>query len=285
MANQGGALGQPPAAPPAALSPLSSTTASLLGSPNWQDTVSGYIAGQSGSQIAQSNLTGSLGSASLGMVAPQLGVSQAEAGVGEQGQLANALLGYESTGLQSQGLAQQAQTAAQQQGIERSEYGVSATQYPEQQAEAALANQNAVIGNRDAAAIGGTQNTTGNQRNVATQAQQYGWQQADIYRNQQLAALGQQSEEAGYTGQEDQFANQRAQLALAAQGQGISAQQGISQFGFGLQQLGVQASPEQYLAQIANAEGGSAQSLAGIGSQAGIIGGLGPNYASAAMGG
>lgn len=278
MANTG-ALGSPDQkAASAALSPLSGTTASLLGSPNWQDTVSGYIAGQSGSAVAQSNLSGALGSAQLGMVAPSLALGTAEAQNTEGYSLANALLGYQGTGLQSQGLAEQAGVSAQQQGVEEAEFGVQSTQYPEQQAEAALANQNAVIGNRDAAAIGGTTETTSAKRTAATQASEYGWQSADIYRNQQLANLGQQSEEQGYAGTEESYANQRQQLALAAQGQGLSAQQAQAQFGFGLQQLGVNSSPEQYLATIANAEGGSAQQLAAVGSQASLIGGLGPNF-------
>lgn len=272
-----GALGTP-TPPPAAMSPLSGTTASLLGSPNWQDQVSGYIAGQSGSAVAQSDLTGALGSAALGMTAPTLATGQAEAANTEGYSLANSLLGYEGVGLESQQTAQQAQTAAQQQGTEEAQYGVSATQYPEQQAEAALANQNTVIANRDAAGVGGVTDTTSSKRTAATQASEYGWQQADIYRNQQLAQLGQQSEEQGYEGTEEGFANQKQQLALAGQAQGLSAQQAQSQYGFGLQQLGVNAEPEQYLASIANAEGGSAQQLAAVGSQASLIGGLGANF-------
>ena len=280
MANTG-ALGSQSAQPAktatssaAALSPFSQTTANLLA----QGNISGDLAAQAGPTVAQGALSGALGSAQLGMVGPQLGVSEAELGNTQGYDLANALLGYEGTGLQSQGLAQQAGTAAQQQGVEEAEYGVSNTQYPEQQAEAALQNQNAVIGQRDSSAIGGTLNTTANKRAVATQASEYGWQQADIYRNQQLAQLGQQSEEQGYTGSQEQIANQRQQLELAAQGQGLSAQQAQSQYGFGLQQLGVAASPEQYLSSISNAEGNEAQTLAGVGSQAALIGGLGPHY-------
>jgi hypothetical protein len=261
-----------------ALQPFSSAAAGLLGNSNWQNQVSGYLAGQSAPAIAQAGLSGALGGAQLGMVGPQLGVSQAELGNQQGYSLANALLGYEGTGLQSQGLAQQASTEAAQQGIEQAQYGVSQTQYPEQQQEAALQNQNAVTANRDAAAIGGVTNTTSAKRTASTQASEYGWQQADIFRNQQLAQLGQQSEEQGYAGQESGIANQRQQLALAAQGEGLSAQQAQAQYGFGLQQLGINASPEQYLSTVANAQGGEAQQLAALGSQAGLIGGLGPNF-------
>jgi hypothetical protein len=287
MANTG-ALGSPdqkaaqqtpqPASSAAALSPFSGTTASLLASPNWQNEISGYLAGQAAPTAAQGALSGSVASGELGLVGPQEGVSAGELQNSTGYDLANALLGQEGLGLQSQGLASQASTAAKQQGVEEAQYGVQSTQYPEQQAEAALANQNAVISNRDSAAIGGTTDTTSAKRTASTQAAQYGWQQADIYRNQQLAQLGQQSEEQGYGGQEEQFANQRQQLALAAQGEGLTAQQAQSQLGFGLQQLGVNASPEQYLSTIANAQGSEASTLAGVGSQAALIGGLGANF-------
>jgi hypothetical protein len=262
----------------AALSPFSATTSSLLSSPNWQNEISGYLAGQAAPTAAQGALTGAVASGSLGLVGPQEGVSAAELQNNTGYDLANALLGQQGIGLESQGLASQASTAAKQQGLEEAGYGVQSTEYPEQQAEAALANQNQVIANRDASAIGGVVDTTSTKRTAATQQQQYQWQSADIYRNQQLAALGQQSEEAGYGGQEEQFANQRQQLELAAQGEGLTAQQAQDQLGFGLQQLGVNASPEQYLSQIANAQGSEASTLAGVGSQAALIGGLGPNF-------
>lgn len=281
MANTG-AAGSPDqkaaASSATALSPLSGATSNLLSSPNWQNQVSGYLAGQAAPAVAQQGLAGALGSAQLGMVGPQLGVSEGELGNAQSYDLANALLGYEGTGLQSQGLAQQASTAAAQQGTEEAEYGLQQGEFPEQSAEAALQNQNAVIGNRDSAAVGGTLNTQGYGRTQATQASEYGWQQADIFRNQQLSALGQQSEEQGYEGQESSIANQRQQLGLAAQGQGLSAQQATAQYGFGLQQLGINASPEQYLSTISNAQGGEAQQLAALGSQASLIGGLGPNF-------
>ncbi len=119
----------------------------------------------------------------------------------------------------------------------------------------------------------------------ATQAQEYGWQQADIYRAQQLAALGQQSEEVGYGGQQELSANQMQQLELAAKGQNLTGEQAMSQLGFGLQSIGYGASPEQYLSTIAQAQGSGAQTLAGLGSQAALIGGLGPNFASYLGGG
>lgn len=281
MANTGG-LGTPGAtqstAPAAAASPFSKATSNLLASPSWTDQVSGYLAGQAAPAVATGELGTALGSASLGMTAPQEGVQTAEANANSGYDLANALLGVQSTGLSKQALGAQAATAGAQQGIEESEYGVQSTQFPEQQAEAALANKNAVIGNRDAAAIGGVTETTSAKRTAATQASEYGWQQADIFRNQQLAQLGQQSEEVGYKGQTEQTANQMQQLELAAKGQNISGEQAMSQLGFGLQQIGYSGTPEQYLQSISAAEGSGASALAGLGSQAALVGGLGPNF-------
>ena len=216
----------------------------------------------------------------MGEAVSQYGLTQAE----QQNQAAygqaNAALGFQGTQLQSQGLAQQASTAGQQQGLEEAQYGIQQGQYPEQQAQAALANKNAVINARDQAAVGGTLNTTGYQRGQATQAAQYGWQQADIFRNQQLAQLGQQGEQVGFQGQESQIANQRQQLALAAQGQGLTEQQAQDQLAFGMQQAGISATGDiyGYAQQAAAAQGGAAQTYAGALSQASLIGGLGPAF-------
>ena len=130
--------------------------------------------------------------ASLGMVPSQLGVGVAEAGANSGFDLAQALFSANKwIGLQEQGPRRPAKDRRAATGHRAVRgYGVQATQYPEQQAEAALANQNAVIANRDSAAIGGVTDTTSTKRTASTQAQQYGWQQADIYRAQQLAALG-----------------------------------------------------------------------------------------------
>jgi len=218
--------------------------------------------------------------AGMGQTTAQLGVTDAQLQNQTGYSLANSLLGIEGTGLQSQGLAQQASTAATQQGLEEAQYGIQQGQFPEEAAKAALENQNAVIGARDAAAVGGTLNTTGYQRQQATQGAEYGWQQADIFRNQQLAQLSQQSQQAGYGGQQANIANQRQQLALAAQGQGLSAQQAEDQLSFGMQQAGISATGDiyGYANQAAQAEAGAAQTYAGGLAAAGMYGGLGPAF-------
>lgn len=276
-----GAVGTPQAGPAVgAASPTTAAASGLLSNPNWQSEIAGYLSGSYAPAEGQQGLTAALGGAQLGLVGPQLGVSSAELGNQAGYSLANSLLGYEGIGLQSQALASQAGTEAQQQGLEQAVYGVQQTQFPEEKAQADLANANAQRQISDSGAITGTTQTQGHGRAVATQQSQYGWNLADIYRNQQLAQLGQQSEQVGFGGQEEQIANARSQLGLAAQGQGLSAQQATNQLGFGLQQLGVSASPEQYLTGIANAQSGEAQQLSALGSQASLIGGLGPSFLS-----
>jgi hypothetical protein len=268
----------------AGASPLTQTTAGLLTSPNWQNQVAGYLAGQYGPQFAQSGLTSALTSQQLAMLGPQLGVQEAELTANTGFGLASDVLAMQGIGLQSQGLASQIGTAAAQQGIEQAQYGVQQGQYPEQLQRAALENANAVQQMQSQGAIGGTINTEGYKKAQATQAAEYGWQQADIFRAQQLAQLAQQSEQVGYGGQQAQYANQQQQLALAARQQGLNVQQAGAQLGFGLQQLGYQAQPEQFLSQLMAAQGGEAQNLAAFGSQASLVGGLGPAF-TMAMGG
>jgi hypothetical protein len=265
----------PPAAPQPSLSSIFGQSGA---SGNLSQELFSYLLGGAAPGIAGSGLSAQLGASQMGLAGPALGVSSANAQVGEGYNLANALLGYEGIGLQSQGLASQAGTAAAQQGIEQGQYGVSQTQYPEQAQEATAQYGQARQQLLSQTAASGSSNAPGANTAQNLQQAQYGWNMADIYRNQQLAALGQQSEQVGYQGQQAQFANQQQQLGLAAQGQGLSAQQGISQFAFGLQQLGVQAEPEQFLQGIANPQSQQAQQVAALGSQAALIGGLGPNF-------
>jgi hypothetical protein len=265
------------------IAPSTGAAGNLLSSPSWQSQVAGYLSGAYSSAEAQSVLGAGLGSAQLGLIAPQLGVSSAELENQAGYSLAAAALGYQGTGLQSQALAEQAGTAAAQQGLEQGMFGISMTQYPEQQAEATQQFQLQQQALQDQAAGAGTTSTQGAQRAIAANQAQYGWNMADIYRNQQLAALGQQSEQVGYGGQQALTANQQQQLSLAAQQQGLDVQQVYNQLGFGLQQLGVQASPESYLATIANAQAGGAQQLAALGYTGGLIGGLGTSNTAAIL--
>lgn len=275
MANTGG-LGTPGAtqqqAPP--LNSMISSLVGALGSGSAGTSVGAATAGAASSSYASYLLSGLLGEQGMAGAAAQAPVSAAELGAGTSYDLSNALLGYQGNQLQQQGLATQMGTAAQQQGIEQAEYGVQQGQYPEQMQQAALQNALAVAGMQDQGAIGGTLNTQGYKRQQAAQGAEYGWQQADIFRNQQLAQLGQQSEQVGFGGQQAGYANQMQQLGLAAKSQGLNAQQAYEQLGFGLNQLGISSSPEQYLSAIQQAQGGAAQTMQAALSQAALYGGL-----------
>jgi hypothetical protein len=269
-ANTGGA-------PPGNTDPLTAEFSKLMTSGNPQDEIMGLLLGQSMQQMTQAGLAGTLGQAQLAMTGPQLAVAQQELGTNTGYDLANLLLGQQQIGLSQQNIGTQQAVSAAQQGVEQQQYGLQQTQYPEQFAQAALANKNAVQALQQQGAIGGTLMTEGSKQRFATQAAEYGWQNADIFRNQQLAQLSQAGEQYGYAGQQAGYANQLAQLGLSAKAQGLSASQAMAQLGFGLQQLGYQASPEQYLSQLAGAQGTQAQGLAGVGAAAGLIGGTGAN--------
>jgi len=268
---QGGA----PAAPAPVPGNVGSIEAQLQADPTVASQIAQYLMGGSGIGMAQGGLTFSTAEQSLGTAVPGMAV-QGQNAISTSGyQLASDLLGYQGTQLQGQGLAEQAGTAAAQQGIETGQYGLQAQQFPEQQAEAALAYKNKQQNLQGGLAASGTLNTQGSKEQQGTAAQEYAWQQADIYRNQQLAQLSQQSEQVGYGGQQEQIANAQAQLALSAQQQGLDVQQVVPQLGFALQQLGISAQPQQLLATAMNAQGGQAQAAQAVLSQAGVATGLG----------
>jgi len=273
-----------------AVDPMTDFYSKMMSSGNPSEEMFGYLIAQYLQGSAQAGLGGTMAQAQMAMTGPQLGVAQTEMATNTGYDLANMLLGRQSLGLQQSQLGTEQAASAAQQGIERQQYGlgqqafgVQQTQYPEQYAEAALANKNAVQQLQQQGAIGGTLLTEGSKQRFATQAAQYGWQNADIYRNQLLSQLsnrqtqlGQASEEVGYGAQQAGYATQAKQLALQAKGQGLAADQAMSQLGFGLQQLGYQGDPTQFLSQIAQAQGSQAQQYAGIASQAGLLGGMGP---------
>ena len=267
----------PGQANPSGYGSIADVANNALASGNWGTSAVGSLLGQAAPQLAQYGTQGALASYQMGQVVPETGLQSQEMQSQGQYSAANALLNYQGLGLQSQALGSSAETAAAQQGIEQSQYGIQQGQYPEQLQQAALQNANAQRGLTDQGAISGTLNTTGQKRAQETQAAQYNWQQADIYRQQQLSQLAQQSQQVGYGGQQEQIANQMQQLGIAGQQQGLSAQQAQNQMNFGLQQLGYQGQDAvmQYAAQVAAAQAGEAQTLAGVGSAAGMISGLG----------
>ena len=265
-------------APSYGAAPATQSAANLQGSPTWQKQVSGLLLGQSAGQLGQYALEGAVGEQALGLSPYTLAVQEQNLTAQQGYSFADSLLGYQGLGLSSEGLASQTQTSAGQQALEQAAYGVTSQKYGQESQQAALqyATQKRQLQSHGAAT--GTTNTAGQATQMGVQAQEYAWQQATIYRQQQLAQLNQQSEELGYGTKQKQFTLGQQQLQLTAQKQGIGVQQAQEQLAFGLQQLGVKATPASLLQQIATAEEGGATTIRGLVSQASLIGGLGPQF-------
>lgn len=212
-----------------------------------------------------------LGQYELGQVNPQLGATTAYNNVmaGYSGQ--NLALSEQGLGIQQTALGQQGAQNTQQQALEEQQYRVSSGQYPEQQAEAALAYQNALRGTQGAQAISGTQNTVGGQADVSTLGQQYEWQKQDINRAQTLAGLGQQSEEAGFQYSEEQLANAKANLALNAQANGLSEQQLVTMLNYQNQQA-AQGAQQDIIGLYSNLGSIASGQVSNLGGNLGAIG-------------
>jgi hypothetical protein len=226
----------------------------------------------------------------LGLTNEQLG--QVNPNLNNQLAYNNAMAGYQQAnlgisnaqlGIQQTALGQQGQQQAAQQGFEQQGYNIQQGQYPEQQAEAALAYQNALQQTQGSQAIGGTQNTVGGKSAISTLGQQYGFQQQDIARSQALSQLGQQSEQSGYGYSQEQLQNAQQNLALNAQANGLSQQQLFTMLNYGNQQAGVQAQQQAQGLQTQQAtdlisilaQGGPALSQIGFATNLNAIAGTG----------
>lgn len=236
----------------------------------------GQLGGTVAPSIAQGDIQNQLLQTQIGQIGPETQESIA---------YNNAMAGYQQAGLQNQaedigiqgvGLQQQGAQNAAQQGFEEQGYALQQGQYPEQSAEAALAYQNTMMQTQGGQAIGGTQNTVGGRQQVSTQAQQYGFQQEDINRAQQLSALGQKSEESGYGYSQEQLANATKQLGLSADANGLSQQELMTMLNYGNTQAGEGASQDliQLLSQLGSGElnqvGTAGSALSSLGFAGGI---------------
>ena len=159
--------------------------------------------------------------------------------------------GFAQTGLALQGQAAGLAYTGTEQGLEQ------------QQAQLGYSGQQAALQEQ------------GTQAGLTQQQAQIGFSQQQNNISQQLAQLGQTSELQGYQGQQAQYANAQQQLKLAAQQAGIPVQQAVSQLSLGLQTLGINANPTQFIAQAAAAQGTEAQDYAAALSAAAVSTGLG----------
>lgn len=259
------------------------STEAQFANPNFLNQIAGYLGGAAAPGIAQAGLQSAEALQQAGLSGAGLGVGEANLASDTGYGIANALLTEQGLGLQSQGLGQQAQTQAEQQAIEQGQYGLSQQGIEQQLAELKAQYPGELQNQLGGAAASGASNSIGNR--VATgQLEAFngpgGFQEQSLYRQQQLAALGQQSEKVGFQGQQAQNQNAMQQLQLAAKQAGIPVQQAVSQLGYGLQQLGIQADPTQLIGQAATAQGTAAGDYAAVLSQAGATTGLGANFLS-----
>lgn len=236
-----------------------------------QQALLNQLSGTVAPQTAETGIQNTLGNDQLGLVGPELQ---------DQTAYNNAMAGYNQAGLQNQaagigisglGLQQQGAQNAAQQGYEQQGYALQQGQYPEQSAEAALAYQNTMMQTAGGQAIGGTQNTVGGKEQVATNAANYGYQQEDINRAQQLSALGQQSEESGYGYSQQQLQNAQSQLSLSAQANGLSEDQLMTMLNYGNTQAGVGA--QQDIISLLSQQGEN--SLSGLGTAGAALSSIG----------
>lgn len=226
-----------------------------------QDALLKQLTGTVAPQLAQGQVQANATQDQINLVGPELQ---------DQTAYNNAMAGYNQAGLENQaqgigisslGLQQQGAQNAAQQGFEEQGYGLQQGQFPEQSAEAALAYQNTLQQTQGSQAISGTQNTVGGKQQVATNAANYGFQQEDINRAQQLSQLGQQSEESGYGYSQQQLQNAKSQLGLSASANGLSEDQLMTMLNYGNTQAGVGA--QQDIISLLAQQGGNELSNVG----------------------
>jgi hypothetical protein len=228
----------------------------------------GQAQGIAGSGLSMAQLMGEAG---------LVGVSNAQETQYNTESLENSLSGASldqaGNAIQQVGAAAQGAQTAAQQGFTTGEYDVSKGQYPEQLQEAALQNQNAQKTLADQGAISGTLNTQGQKAAETTQQAQYGWQQEDIGRSAQLAALGQQSGLSATAYSEGDIARTEQNLQLAAAANGLSVEQMKDQFvqGQNQQNTGSSATLDQLYTQYLGQQSSAVSDVAQTGATAGLL--------------
>ena len=238
--------------------------------------LAGTLLGQYGTTIAGAQQSSAEAARTAALLNPALAVNSQNLIATKGYSIANALLGEQGVQVAGETIAAKEQAAGQQQGIELGEYGVTSTRFPEEQAQAALTFKNKQLSQQSSAAGSGTLNTQGSQQAQQTNAQEYGFQQQTIYRQQALSQLSQQAEQVGYGLTQEQLANSQQQLALTGQRQGLGLQQTIQQLGYGLSQLGISSTPVKYYAAMQTAQGTEATAYKAALGQASLLGGIGP---------
>jgi hypothetical protein len=272
--------GQPPAAPQPPGNYVTGVQ-SLLNSANPSSQAAGVAAAGQAPGIAQSGLTMQQLLSEIGLTVPSTQEQLASSALNTTYGLEQAGIGQNQNQISQAQLANQAAGLSTQQGFTTAEYNLNQQQYPEQLAEAALQNKQATLQLNAQQATTGTSLTQGGKLAQSAQKQQYGWQQQDINRAQQLAGLQQQAGLAGTQTSMSDIALSQQNLEQAAAANGISVKQMLAQYQQGAQQLGQNAnqSLDQLYTQYLSQQGSQVQ---GLGTAAGEIGLLDPGAMASA---
>lgn len=245
------------------------------GSPNTLQNILGQLGSATAPQQSISELQTALAGNQFNLNTQQYQLSNTNLEQQAANQLAQLGISQQQLGLQGQGLQAQAGLLGTTTGLEQQEYGLQQQQYPEQLAEAALnynQNQLSLTGNEAAA---GATNTVGARNAQNILGQEYGYQQADIGRAQQLSGLQQQGTAAQQSYSAADLARQQQNLALVAQANGLSQQEVSQQLGYGLAQSGLdfQQNLPQLLNSLTGIYEGDLQTAEGGVAAAGLLGG------------
>jgi hypothetical protein len=254
------------------------------------------FAGQ-GVNIAQSGLNVDELLGQIGAINPSVNAATQEAELGGQYSEANAFLGQEQLGLQSQGLGAQEGLLNTQYGIQQATLGgqeqLAATQYGLSQQDIAAQRQaqtvnygNTVQNTQGGLAASGALNTGGSKQTQATNSFQNQQAQAAITRQQQgeqaqygfqqqqfgLEALGQAAQQQYSLGD---IARGQQGLALSSQANGLSLDQTLNQINYGLGQAGLQGqqATDQLYGQVAQGQGQTSTAISGAIGETALLGG------------
>lgn len=254
------------------------------------------FAGQ-GVNIAQSGLNVDEILGQIGAVNPTVNANVQQAELGGQYSEANAFLGQEQLGLQSQGLgAQQGllntqygiqqQTLQGQEQLAATQYGLSQQDIQAQKANQALNYGNQQINTQGQIATSGAVGSQGQQRQVGTEAFQNTQANAALARQQQgeQAQYGFQQQQFGLEAQgqaaQQQYslgdiARGQAGIGLSSQANGLSLDQTLNQINYGIGQAGIQGQQAQgqLYGQAATGEGQTATAIGAATGTAALIGG------------
>ena len=211
---------------------FNSADQAALNSANPFQQVVGQLGAGAANQVAAGNLGIASAEANYGLTNAQQAVSNEYNNTLAGYQLGQLGISQQQLGIQGTSLQQQQQLQGVQNTTEQQTYGLQQQVFPEEQAEA-TANYNEQQSQlQGGLAASGALNTKGSTQQQTLLGQNYAWQQADIGRAQQEAALGQTATVAGQQYSSEQLNNAQSNLSLLAQANGMSEQEVYNQLAY-----------------------------------------------------